>query len=1318
MNNSGGSATGGGINFQAAVTTIAGIHISAGVRLHWLGNLVDDTPVSLSAETGGPGDDLSLEIKGGELVEIQIKKGLKKGEHLWQPLLKLSRAIETKKIAFGVLVVSPDSSQTIRQDLANDLIRAGDGQFDGLKNISNEFLSKICDFTSDKQAICERLRVVTMHCSETDPASIVASNQVLASICATNTKIDSAWAVLYRDSVNLIQMRGKRNVQSLLRVLKVNGIDLATNTSLQSPSSIYEKVTTWTLKATHSFTVPGISTPLPLDSSWIQIKLAIKSEPPSKEGTLDEALKKYHARSGSDAGRSGREIDPETVGRFVRQCVVVAGPGMGKSTYLKKLARVYSANGYPVLQVRLQMLAVHMSRNGVPFEQGIFSIGLDGSGIDISTAISAPSLEWVLLCDGLDECSTQQEAICQGLLNFVAGRPNCRAIVTTRPVGYHSPLLAIWRHYELFPLDSSSIGANIATLLSGVHTQESFEYQKALEFSQTELRENKASNIASRSPLLLGLVTALALHGINFGRNRVELYERLFRMLQGAKVGSPSGDAPSVTVVSRYIDLLGHVMISGQTMTPADVIDQCSGTLQTELGLAVLKGKELSERLLLHCERIGLVERIHFSGNEALTFTHRTFGEYAAARFLCSSSAETKRQAIASQITKKIPAEWIVFAGALGMIDEILEEMLNSAGDFEAKKNVANQCLALIKETEANPRQELRNELLGLSLKIVSSQNRKAALSVGERLLELDSWYNEELGARAQLLLDSTQSWTRLVGLALLFRCKQESPTLDVLVTEFESLKSHIYYVYRSPLRGGFPFGAAGIDIVLTVALGTIPILLSSRPGTESEQMIVNFLRAYDPYRNHMFFSEVIAVLKTFDKVHLADCLTPQRDFLTELIGTEEKRKAHLMAQRRVLSLIGYILGPADASVSHDVSDAEKLIYLSAFLSASGYDNSFDSREWPERFDEEPVHTALEAILKITGIPRDELSRDVAILTRHMETITHDDYIYSEWYERVVSIDIEPDWDAAKFIAVDTAKIERALDHPSEWIVACALHILGNKLTTNDLIALCARVFEVGKDYALWATAELGAYADVQRASELAIARLQHPIPSGSKYLFELIAKAQIQRDHRLFTAIQSGLIFGPLTAKAAATVAHKVASQGDGELDAVMSEAYGYWKKKERPMPKEGGATPDSPRAQILAVKIVIGIIENDWLLLAAKDERHDVNEVAEKEILVRIVNEDGLRTQLIECVREGSLKSRLLSRAISNHVPFSSVQIDQICLLLSSDNKRIRYAAMSMLGKDYLPQDRVRELAQSRLADSDEEIRDYARSLLLRIE
>lgn len=56
----GGSATASGMNFQAVVTAIAGVHLIKGSPLDWLEGLVDDTPVAVLAETGGPGNDIKL----------------------------------------------------------------------------------------------------------------------------------------------------------------------------------------------------------------------------------------------------------------------------------------------------------------------------------------------------------------------------------------------------------------------------------------------------------------------------------------------------------------------------------------------------------------------------------------------------------------------------------------------------------------------------------------------------------------------------------------------------------------------------------------------------------------------------------------------------------------------------------------------------------------------------------------------------------------------------------------------------------------------------------------------------------------------------------------------------------------------------------------------------------------------------------------------------------------------------------------------------------------------------------------------------------
>ena len=123
----GGSATGGGMNFQAVVTTIAGVHLLRGTPLNWLEGTAIDTPVAISAETAGPGDDVRVELQDGSLVEVQAKKGLTRGESLWNALIALARGVTDGKVTWGVLAAAPDSSASIREDLSSDMRRIGEG---------------------------------------------------------------------------------------------------------------------------------------------------------------------------------------------------------------------------------------------------------------------------------------------------------------------------------------------------------------------------------------------------------------------------------------------------------------------------------------------------------------------------------------------------------------------------------------------------------------------------------------------------------------------------------------------------------------------------------------------------------------------------------------------------------------------------------------------------------------------------------------------------------------------------------------------------------------------------------------------------------------------------------------------------------------------------------------------------------------------------------------------------------------------------------------------------------------------------------------
>ena len=170
----GGSGTASGINFQAAVTAIAGVHLIKGSPLGWLNGLVDDTPVAVWAETGGPGDDIKLELRDKSTVEVQVKRGLRTGKELWDSLMSLARAVNQEQINYGVLVVSPDTSDTIAYKLSQDILRLADGRTDGLRNLAITFRSKLEEDGLQPQSVCGRLRIQVVHGLESDSASLLS----------------------------------------------------------------------------------------------------------------------------------------------------------------------------------------------------------------------------------------------------------------------------------------------------------------------------------------------------------------------------------------------------------------------------------------------------------------------------------------------------------------------------------------------------------------------------------------------------------------------------------------------------------------------------------------------------------------------------------------------------------------------------------------------------------------------------------------------------------------------------------------------------------------------------------------------------------------------------------------------------------------------------------------------------------------------------------------------------------------------------------------------------------------------------------------
>lgn len=243
----GGAANSGGVNFQAVITGIVAVRMLGETPLGWLEGIVDDVPKGIFTETGGPGDDLRVELKSGELLEVQIKKGLARGRLLWESLENLALGIHGKMISYGVLVVAPDSSSTVRNELSRDIERLGQGRTDDLTKIGSDFQDRLKKLGVEVAQVCGRLRVRVVNGLNADLDHVMVAKDLLRAICLVEEKAEDAWNRLYRDCVSLMECRGRRDRCSLLQLLAASGVELRGQGSAKPhdnshPSSDHPKV--------------------------------------------------------------------------------------------------------------------------------------------------------------------------------------------------------------------------------------------------------------------------------------------------------------------------------------------------------------------------------------------------------------------------------------------------------------------------------------------------------------------------------------------------------------------------------------------------------------------------------------------------------------------------------------------------------------------------------------------------------------------------------------------------------------------------------------------------------------------------------------------------------------------------------------------------------------------------------------------------------------------------------------------------------------------------------------------------------------------
>ena len=511
-NTSGGSAAAGGFGFQAQIGAIAGTHTLSGTPVQWIDGLSNATSCAVSFETSGPGDDLSLELVDGSIVEIQVKKGLRADDRFWSAINSLCEGIHCDRCSYGILIVCPNSSIPVRRGYALALERIGAGRNDRASTEQQRMTNHLATRGFDAESICGRLRIRMVSALEDAGDAIAAARAELRQVCADERQVPLAWNALCQDSLSAIANRSRRTVSSLSAHLRASGIDIE-DAAKGSPAAISDRLLRWTMSRTEHFEILGIPRSLSMDQAWLALTAVVRDASTEQQPTIEQALAEYHALGEKKPRTDDNVIDARTIGTFRKLCVVVGGPGSGKSLLLKVLAREFAQDSYVSVRVRLRDLATRMQKTGCGVEEGLMQLGTDGTGVSREQLRAASLSDLVLLCDGLDECGERQFDIASGLKDMSTAHPSYRIVVTTRPIGYITSELRDWRHYEIAPLAESDTARHLETLCRCVLDDDSVEgTDELLPRIRTYLEKGSGSKVLARSPLLLAFGAALFLN--------------------------------------------------------------------------------------------------------------------------------------------------------------------------------------------------------------------------------------------------------------------------------------------------------------------------------------------------------------------------------------------------------------------------------------------------------------------------------------------------------------------------------------------------------------------------------------------------------------------------------------------------------------------------------------------------------------------------------------------------------------------------------------------------------------------------------------
>lgn len=1294
----GGSAAERGLDFQARVSAIVMAHLVAERPMGWLKGVLDDTPLELDAETGGPGDDVRFLASGGKLVELQAKRGLQRGNDLWEALLSLAEGVSTGRIDAGVLAVCPNSSGTIRETLSEDIIRLGNGRSDGLREIGSNFFSRLTTASLDVRLVCSRIRIVVVSAVDGNREAEATGSERLGRVTQDP---QAAWRALVEFGRQLIRVRGKGTPEQIYRELSLAGVALKMD-DIETRAQLQAAIRNWLHDTYAQITILGVSGRVSFEECWLSLDAHLLEGGPTAHEELDKALKHYHDYS-YQRRTSEQAFDSHSIGRFINKCVVLGGPGIGKSTLLKKLSLEYSRDGYLTLLVRLPQVVALFTREGRRFEDSLVDSALSGSGLRASST----SLDGaVVLCDGLDECGSQQPLVTAALHAFSIAHPNTRIVVSSRPIGYRPGEIAGWRHYELQPLKDTEAEEAVSRVLRALPFSSEPLREKAITLAKEQLRARSIKGAASRSPLMLTLIAALSAKGIDPGSGKAALYRQLFKLIEDHPPARLIEKPPSEPERSRFLDLLGWSLLAYGNEPAEQTLRRCALWWSEEMGSASLASEAKVRACCDYWECLGVVERVRTLTQEAITFVHKTFGEFAAARYISQCKGENQRALVARAIQTPEWKEALSFASYLGLASLILEVWaeLATAGDSKAGYRL-DDAMELVVQSGVPIAEGAIEDFSACCWKVVGNSASRTRYAAGEALCIVSKEHWSVVRLDTLKRLNDPDNWSKLVAWACLSVSTEQNillfPELVAILRGLSDLMpsdSHL---------GGLSLAPTGNPVRQHLILGAARRILLRGPDPDGLDVLMNLL---DQAAGSMSLGAVSDLSLLFKEFGLEPPQALESEWAKTIVhiraNIEWVNPTNEVWNREVAHFLEIV---DDPSVSVEVGVNEELARsweLGALLTASRFWQMSAGESFNLTSGRDSMllrRMVMHGVMKAAGLDRKRLVRQARFCREGILNGNSDD---RPTFFDLPRVDVDAQFEAAAVGVEMIGELEQVILGGGEFFPLNAGRLLYGLHDSPEYTEAIKRLLTKGRGESMRISAALADSLPEQTGQPLLLKRLcAGEITSGCRYLY---GRLNPPFDARHVDAVRRGLDGDSAqVAKAAADLAAKLALTT--ELASQLRTYFVQWMTKEKPYPKKGGTVPDSPRDALARILVAFFAEDHEFLIGLAKDDRPDVRTAAREPILRAAAVSSQLRKFLVQETELNALEPALLRAAIAADL-YSNAEAPGVVPLLQSNNARVRYAALPILDSKYLPLELVHSESKRLLSDTDMDIREAA--------